>query len=380
MGAWESEIEGIDLPSDNRHFFLSELAGRDIRYIQLASGTNNRIELRRLGETDVDRFFAHIWFRLSVANLASSALPVSAPLFTHASSASSATPNLQLIVTASAPEDAGGTLITGASSGNAIDLHMDLEVGSTGATGEEDTVQDRSDNREWHAASLWFSGPDQEVWAEIRHRGSPSSSIPDAISLSNVNVEIGRNSEFFIGSASANTATGFLSSSSAPIDIATVRVWLEPPIATSATAQTFADNLFEMDAYRPGGRFELGAGSGALTIASAPGEPDSYVVLDSEGGNGLVNLGGGKFLISADWQPLFGQPVTIGSASLATIPDRIGGNASASEPLRHGGPPSDRNYYVFHSCDENGYQFVERVRRFTRGAGTYDQQVEWFEE
>ena len=59
-----------------------------------------------------------------------------------------------------------------------------------------------------------------------------------------------------------------------------------------------------------------------------------------------------------EWQPLFGQPIVYGAAS---GPFYVGGNPDSNVELYRGGPPASEQIYLFHSCDEQGYQFVQRI-------------------
>ena len=375
--------------SDTNAFFLTEYGGRDIHYLTVPSAAGH-IELRRLGETDVDRFFAHIWFRLpAFSSMGDFGHPnygsVAVPLLTHSSSAT-AIPKIQWIARASGIPGMPDIAVNRSGSEDTVDMYLEMVINS-GGTGivASSASQLRSDRLEWHAASIWYDGPNNSVWTQVRHRGVSAASAPAGqLASGPTGLTINRNGRFDLGNRSAqptpgafiNAASG-INAASSSFDIATVRVWLEPSgITTASNAESVADGLFEMDTYRPGDWFVMDTSPGDLPFNL--GEPDSYITLDSD--QALVALSGSERLITSDWQPIFGQPVAINVQLGTSSPAQIGGNPDSYERLEHGGPPSSTHYYVYHSCDENGYQFVERVRRFTRGAGTDDQQVEWFEE
>ena len=367
-----SSAAGVATQSANS-YALTEYLARDIYYVTLGASANTRIELRRLDDTDVDEFFAHIWFR--IPGLLGASLPIAVPIFT-VSAASSGLPDIQWIAAASGNSNSGLS-VTGTT--KKFDMHVGLTIrsGSTGFSRPSAAVQLRSAYDEWHALSIWYH--ENTVWTQIRHRGEPENS-PNVgepqITSGPVGYTINYDGNFYIGGKSDQSEDGdFINTLTQPLDIATVRVWLEPNIVS---ASSVADSLFEMDTYRPGGFFDSTSG-----LPLALNEPASYVTFDSN--NGLIPLDGGD-LITSEWQPKFGQPVVIGDVTMtASSPEKIGGNPDSSEPLQRGGPPSPRHYYLYHSCDENGYQFVQRVRQYTRsasapGQGAPAQQVEWLEE
>ena len=343
---------GFDLQGKSPSYLI-EYMGRRFHAITLGSGTQ-RIELSRLGETDIDSLYAHFWVKLQLPAGIGAASTASVPLFANVASGATG-PAIFLKLTA-------------ASSGAGADYRLDPVIAGashpTNSTGTMDRV-------EWLSVHFWFSAPSDRVWYRIKQRGfNVGGGIERTIP---VNFNLERNSAFYVGHIPGITAGGpIITNAEQPFDMATVRVWLEPPISNASGAAAFADSLMQMDTRRPGGEFNVTTGPGALSIAI--GEPESYVTLDSP--DALVPLNSGQ-LIASEWQPLFGQPIVFGSA---TGPYVAGGNPSSNNELERGGPPASEQLYVFHSCDEQTYQFVQRTRRYTRGAGGVDQQVEWQEE
>ena len=126
-----------------------------------------------------------------------------------------------------------------------------------------------------------------------------------------------------------------------------------------------------MDTRRPGGEFDVTTGVGQLSVAI--GEPESYVTLQQ------------RFIGVIRQRPTGGLGMATSVRTTHCLwccirPFYVGGNPDSNVELYRGGPPASEQIYLFHSCDEQGYQFVQRIRRYTRGAGATDQQVEWFEE
>ena len=346
---------GFDLKSEAPSFLIEHLSRR-FYAVTLGSGSD-RIELSRLGETDIDKFYAHFWIRLKLPAAAITGASAVVPLFTNVASGATE-PTFQLKfkseITSSGGADYSITpIIPSASSA--------LVSNSTG----------NMDRQEWISVHLWFDSVLNELWYRVKQRGytvggGVQQTLPASLTLN-------RNSQFTIGHVNSIAASGsIITNADQSFDVATVRVWLEPPISGASQAAGFADSLMNMDTRRPGGEFDVTTGVGQLSVAI--GEPESYITLNSN--DSLVSLGSGQ-LVASEWQPLFGQPIVFGAAS---GPFYVGGNPDSSVELHRGGPPASEQIYLFHSCDEQGYQFVQRIRRYTRGAGGSDQQVEWFEE
>lgn len=334
--------------------YFSEYIGPRLHAIRLGSGTD-RIELRRLGETDVDRFYAHFWVRMQVA----SSGPSEAPLLTYRDTMNNplGTPEIQL------------KFITQAS-GADVTYSIQPIVNSSAlasVSSEESRVYD------FVSVHLWLDAPNNQLWYRVKTRGNNAGedNFVSTIPIPGLN----RNSEWVIGHVQNAAASGpVVVDADRPFEVASVRVWLEPPFNSASAAEDFADSLIMMDTRRPGGEF---VSSGVVApLSEAVGEPDSYITLNSD--TSLVTLGPGNgSLVASDWQPLFGQPIVFGSATEQIM---VGGNPDSLNDIERGGPPASEHVYVFHACDENGYRFVQRIRRYTRGAGATDQQVEWIEE
>ena len=381
----------ISLPeiTDSSVYYLTQYNGRDVHFLTIPSGSNDRIELRQLGETDIDRFFAHIWFRLPAFRAMGDdplavSTSVSIPLLTHSSS-TGGLPTMQWIAVASGQMGIygdGDIAINGSPVHDSVNMHLKLVIASgvAGVPKPGSAVQLLSDRFEWHAASIWYDGPNNSVWSQLRHRGVSSAAAGVQWTSGPSGITIDRDSDFFIGNnGSALTGGQFLSIGTGPFDIATVRIWLEPPVTSSSTAAALADGLFTMDAYRPGSRFNVSSAPDTLPFALE--EPNTYVTLDADAA--LVAVSGSERLITSKWQPLFGQPFAMGSAAIgASSPMRVGGNPDTlpSDILHHGGPPTSIQHYIQHSCnqsDTSSYRFVERERRYVRGAADGDEKVFW---
>ena len=361
--------------SNGQSYALTEHMARDVYYLTIASGSGNRIDLQRLGETDVDKFFAHLWLRFEYWKPSDLLTVASAPLLTIQSGAN-AIPLMQWIATATYASSPTHSL-TGSSGQFDMSVGLTIQSGASGVARPSASTQIQSDLTEWFALSIWYDGPANTVWTQVRHRGLPVTlaGTPQLTSGPS-GITIDRGSKFSLGSASAPTPGDFTDTVDWPINIATSRVWLEPNITTSLQAASVSDALFQMDTYRPGGFFN-DSGTFALP-AYFRSEPDSYITLDSD--EGLIAVGSGS-LITADWQPLLGQPIAIGDVVPGvSSPEKVGGNPDSAQPLERGGPPSPRHYYLYHSCDGNSYQFVQRTRLYSRGVGANDEQVEWLEE
>lgn len=378
----------ISLPeiTDSSVHYLTQYGGRDVHFLTIPSGANDRVELRQLGETDVDRFFAHIWFRLpALPRMGDGGDPnygsIAVPLLTH-SSATNAVPTMQWIVRASGIPMMPHLALNGSQTEDAVDMHLELVISSgvSGVTLPSPAVGRRSDRLEWHAASIWYDGPSNSIWSQIRHRGVLAASAGSQWASGPADITIDQGSDFYIGNREDLAHTGdFLNIGSGSFDISTVRVWLEPPFTTSASAAELADGLFKLDAYEPGARFV--SSSTPVEFPFTLDEPNSYVTLDSDAA--LIALSGPGRLITSKWQPLFGQPFAMGSTAIGvSSPVRVGGNPDTlpSDILRHGGPPTSIQYYVQHSCnqaDPSSYRFVDRERRYVRGAEDGDEKVFW---
>ena len=361
--------------SSGQSYALTEYMARDVHYLTIASGTGNRIELQRLGETDVDKFFAHLWFRFEYWKPSGMLAVASAPVLTIQSGANSI-PLMQWVATATYASSPAHSL-TGSSGQFDMSVGLTILSGASGVARPSASTQIQSDRTEWFALSIWYDGPANTVWTQVRHRGLPVAlaAVPQLASGPN-GITIDRGSLFSLGGASAPAPGGFTDTVDWPINIATSRVWLEPNITTSLQAASVSDALFKMDTYRPGGFFNDPGTFSLPTYFRL--EPDSYITLDSD--EGLITVGSDQ-LITAEWQPLFGQPIAIGDVIVGvSSPEKVGGNPDSAQALERGGPPSPRHYYLYHSCDENSYQFVQRIRQYTRGAGADDEQVEWLEE
>lgn len=344
---------GFDLQSEAPSFLIEHLARR-FHAITLGSGTD-RIELSRLGETDIDALYAHFWVRLQLPATAITGASATVPLFSNVASGATA-PIIHLKLKGEITSS-GGT-----------DYSLTPVIGGTTFTNQSTGNMDRF---EWISVHFWFDSVQDKVWYRIKQRGFTNSggieqNLPATLVLD-------RDSRFTVGHLNSVSAAGpIITNADQSFDVATVRVWLEPPISNASQAAAFADSLMNMDTRRPGGEFDVTTGVGQLSVAI--GEPESYVTLNSN--DSLVSLGSGQ-LVASEWQPLFGQPIVYGAAS---GPFYVGGNPDSNVELYRGGPPASEQIYLFHSCDEQGYQFVQRIRRYTRGAGATDQQVEWFEE
>ena len=359
-------------------FALTQYFGREVFSLRIASGSDNRIELRRLNETAVDRFFAHIWFRLpaNLSGLDYLDSEMSIPLLTHLP-ASSSTQAAQWTIVATT-ESTGLKRVT-------------LNTGIGGLVSASASIATAANNpasfNEWYSAAIYFdSTATNSSWMELRRRGENHSSADESIYTTH-SYSINPGGSFYLG-ASGALPTPLGASANYPIDIATVRVWLEPSNVSSVTlASSAAEAIYFMDMLRPGGFFSASSATpyldGGLYPSVTLQEPDSYLTLDSEKAQEvLVSIASGAYLITSAWQPLFGQPIAIGDVTVNNVLP-IGGNPDSlavGDRAEHGGPPSAHQLYLFHACDKGGYKFVQRTRRYTRGAGANDQQVEWLEE
>ena len=125
------------------------------------------------------------------------------------------------------------------------------------------------------------------------------------------NAGAGRDSRFTVGHLNSVSAAGpIITNADQSFEVATVRVWLEPPISNASQAAGFADSLMNMDTRRPGGEFDVTTGVGQLSVAIGEPKATSHSTATIH----WCRDGSGQ-LVASEWQPLFGQPIVYGAAS-----------------------------------------------------------------
>ena len=380
-----------------------EYVGREVFWLTLASGA--QLEPEALGEEPRNNLFGHFWVKVTEeawSNFASGTEKVRIPLLTHLQPPS-ATPGLEIFLeydpynTIGSPSGSDAfrgvrVLARDESSSSPLTLNV-ASAPLESYNGDGD--YNHSDN-EWLSVAFWVTKSPKErpklgLYITDRGRSSINNTV-DNLEFGSANspVAFNINSRYLIGGlakfldGSGNEVTGdsMYSASKIGLKVSSFRVWQKYTnilhASVSASASQAIEDLMEFDARYPGDYFDSAEMPTLLREGAGNFNLVHYTTFDKTRSDSTdpreSSLSNGRNRLL--WQPSLGDKSYASTSASVTLESRvIGGNAGSADLFGnggHAGPPSPNQVYLIHSCDENGYTTLKKVRRYVRNRTTED--------